>query len=219
VWFRFTLTQRELVYADTVGTSFDTVLYLATSCSAPLGGAAPPGMTFCNDDMGLAGCGSGGLQSQVTAVLSPGTYYLVFAGYGGATGPATLRFQHLPVGNGAVTLANAGTGTYSGTTSGASGVTQACGGGNGPENVFWWKTCPGSLTGTVSATTCSRATWDTVLSIRNGDGVGDGCADDSCSLQSTVMGSATGTPGLHAVFVDGFSVTSSGSYSVQITRP
>ena len=90
---------------------------------------------------------------------------------------------------------------------------------SGPENVLWWKTCPGSPSGTVTASTCSRASWDTVLAIRNGDGVGDACLDDDCGLQSTVTGSATGAPGLHTVFIDGYSSVSSGTYSVSLTRP
>ncbi len=218
VWFQFTLGQREIVYADTIGTGYDTVLYFASSCSTPITAPAPTGMAYCNDDMGSAGCASGGLQSQVVALLNPGTYYLVLAGYGSATGPATVRFQHLPAGNGAVTLTNPGTGTYSGVTSGVGAVTQSCGGGGAPEVTFWWKTCPGSGSGAVSATTCSRAGWDTLLGIRNADGAGDGCNDDACGLQSTVTGSASATPGLHIVYVDGFS-SSQGSFSVQIVRP
>jgi len=218
VWFRFTLSQRELVYADTVGASYDTILYLASGCSTPLTGTPPAGMAYCNDDMGSVGCTSGGLQSQITALLNPGTYYLVLAGYGSATGPANIRFQHLPVGNGAVTLTNPGSNTYSGATSGSSGIPQACGGGSGPEVAYWWKTCPGGPSGTVTATTCSRASWDTVLALRNGDGVGDTCNDDSCGLQSTISGTISATPGLHVLFVDGYN-GASGSFSVLLTRP
>ncbi len=218
VWFRFTLGQRELVYADTAGAGYDTVLYLATGCASPITSAAPAGMAYCNDDMGSVGCTSGGLQSQLAAVLPAGTYYLVLAGYGGAMGPASIRFQHLPVGNGAVNLVNPGSGTYSGVTSGASGVTQSCGGGAAPEVSFWWKTCPGGASGTVTATTCSRASWDTLLGLRSGDGVGEACNDDACGLQSTITGSASANPGLHVVYVDGFS-SYSGSFSVLISRP
>ena len=218
VWYRFTLSQRELVYADTVGTSFDTILYFASSCGAALSGSPVAGTSLCNDDMGSAGCSGGGLQSQVVGLFDPGTYYLVFAGYGSATGAAQIRFQHLAVGNGTLTAIGAGTTTYAGATSGAGALSAPCTTGTGPENTYWWKSCPDTAAGAVSATTCSRATWDTVLYFRNGDGVGDVCNDDACALQSTATSSVSAGAGLHALILDGYS-GQSGSYSLQVTRP
>jgi hypothetical protein len=218
VWFRFTLAQREIVYADTVGATYDTILYFASSCSTPLSAPALPGAVFCNDDMASAGCSGGGLQSQVVAILEPGTYFLVLVGYGGATGPASIRFQHLPVGNGALAVVNPGSATYSGVTSGAGRVSGSCGGGGAPENTLWWKSCPDSVGGAFSATTCSRASWDTLLYVRNGDGVGDACIDDTCGLQTTVSSTLGRGAGLHVLYIDGFG-SSAGSYSVVVSRP
>ena len=151
-------------------------------------------------------------------MFGPGTYYLVLAGYGGATGPATIRFQHLPTGGGTIAFANPGSGSYGGATSGANQLDPNCRTSTGPENLYWWKTCPGAAGGLVTATTCSRASGDTVLQLYSPDNVGDVCVDDSCGLQSTVSGTVSGAPGLHAVFVDGYA-GASGSYTVQITRP
>ncbi|MEI8256798.1 MAG: hypothetical protein WCJ30_14075, partial [Deltaproteobacteria bacterium] len=73
VFFSFTLTQPELVYADTFGSTFDTILFFANSCTTGLPlSAASTGLIECDDDSGGAGCSSGGLQSQVTAYLQPG---------------------------------------------------------------------------------------------------------------------------------------------------
>ena len=78
---------------------------------------------------------------------------------------------------------------------------------------------PDTAAGAVSATTCSRATWDTVLYFRNGDGVGDVCNDDACgALQSTASGSVSAGAGLHTLVIDGYS-GQSGSDSLQVTRP
>ncbi len=218
VWFRFTLTQRELVYADTVGTGFDTILYFASSCSAPLSGSPVAGTYLCNDDMGVAGCTGGGLQSQVVGLFNAGTYYLVLAGYGSATGAATIHFQHLPVGSGTLTTVGAGTTTVSGATSGTGSSLPSCGYGTGPENIYWWKSCPDTAGGGFSATTCTRASWDTILELRNAGGVGDACNDDSCSLQSTTSSTLAAGASLHVLTIDGY-LGASGSYSVQITRP
>ncbi|MBL8600508.1 MAG: hypothetical protein JNK72_01145 [Myxococcales bacterium] len=216
VYYRFTLTSRELVYADTFGTSFDTVLFFASGCTTPMPSGTTAGDQTCNDD---SVCGS--LQSQVVALLNPGTYYLVVAGYSSNVGTVNIRFQHLPAGNGAVSLLSAGATNPSGTTSGT-GSTSECAG-SGPENTYWWRTCPADGGGTLSAQTCNRASWDTVLYLRNGDGsvVGSGatCNDDGCGTQSTISAGVSAGAGLHTLTVDGYFSTSSGSYTVAVTRP
>ena len=84
--------------------------------------------------------------------------------------------------------------------------------------AYWWRTCPESAGGAFNATVCSRATWDTVLYLANGNGAGNACNDDSCGLQSTIAGAVSPGAGLHAFYVDGY-FTYSGSYTVAITRP
>ncbi|MBI5516739.1 MAG: hypothetical protein HY909_23345 [Deltaproteobacteria bacterium] len=220
VFFQFTIPSSgpELVYADTFGSGYDTVLYFASSCGAARTGSTTPGDAVCNDDAGTVGCFSAGLQSQVVALLNPGTHYLVLGGYSSQTGSATIHFQHLPVGNGAVGLLPSGSATVSGTTSGAGRVSGSCGGGLAPENTFWWRSCPETRGGTFSATTCTRATWDTVLYLLNGNGAGNVCNDDACALQSTITSTLPGGAGLHALYVDGF-FTATGTYTVATVRP
>ncbi|MFO0630881.1 MAG: hypothetical protein U0325_35370 [Polyangiales bacterium] len=218
VFYRFTLTRREVVYADTYGATWNTKLFFAGSCTAPLTRAARTGETLCDDNLG-SGCTQGTLWSQVTAVLDPGTYYLVLQVQSGSTGSATIHFEHLPTGNGAVNFLTSPAVTVSGTTSGTGSVRSATCGGSGPENAWFWQTCPGAAGGTMTATTCSRASWDTVLHVSHGNGT-TACNDTgaTCSPQSTLSATVPAGAGLHVLSVDGFS-TAAGTYSAYVTRP
>lgn len=156
VFFRFTLTAPELVYADTVGTPWNTALFLQRETGGDIAPGA--GEVTCSDDM--TDCGSP--QSQVVAALDAGTYVLVLSGCG--QGAAVVHFQHLPVGNGAVRhITPAATAiTLSGVPRGVGrlqnpaccrGLAPAdCSG--GPEDTHWWVTCP-SFAGThLYASSC-----------------------------------------------------------------
>jgi hypothetical protein len=89
VYYRFTLTQREVVWVNTFGSGYDTTVALASSTGAEVSGS-------CNDD---STCG--GLQSSSAQVLAAGTYLVAVGGFNGANGAFVLNFNHLPVGNGA----------------------------------------------------------------------------------------------------------------------
>ena len=219
VYYRFTVPgpSRELVYADTAGSSFDTVLYFARDCGTALSASTTNGDVVCNDDMGSAGC-NGGLQSQVVALLNPGTWYLMVGGFGGQTGTISLRFQHLPVGSGGVSLLPAGATTQAGVTGGSGSLGGACGGAAAGESTWWWRTCPDFVGGAFSAQTCGRASWDTLIYLRNAAGGGDACNDDACGLQSSISATLPPGPGIHAFTVDGFS-NYTGSFSVAVSRP
>jgi hypothetical protein len=219
VFYRITVPgpSSELVYADTVGTAFDTVLYFARDCGAALASSTNAGDIVCNDDLGGAGCASS-LQSQVVALLAPGTWYLMVAGFNGQVGSFNLRVQHLTVGSGGVAVLPVGATTQSGSTAGSGTASGACGGASAGESTWWWRTCPEFGGGAFSATTCGRASWDTLLYVRSGGGAGDACNDDACGLQSTINGSIPAGAGLHTFTVDGYS-TNTGTFSVAVTRP
>ncbi|MBI5518171.1 MAG: hypothetical protein HY909_30655, partial [Deltaproteobacteria bacterium] len=212
VFYRFTLTRREIVYADTFGAAFDTqVGFLAPGCGAPA--------LECADNA----CGT--MQSQVARVLDAGTWLLVVDGNGSAAGTFALRVQHLPVGSGAperlMPLA-AGTLTLRGATAGTGVLATSCGTGAGPENTHWFTTCQGASALDFRATTCLSGTWDTVLEQRSAGRMPLAlCNDDDSTCTSTVRSTLTGTipagPGLHAFYVDGFNGTSSGDYEVRTT--
>ena len=207
VFFKFTLTRRELVYADTFGATNNTALYFASSCSTARTVATTDGDAVCS----TAACGTG--QSQVVALLDPGTHYLVLAG----SGAATIHFQHTQVGAGSVTQLPAGSSTLNGTTSG-SGTLYACDAG-GAENAYWWRTCPNDAGGAFHSSTCTGTTWDTMMSLQIPGSEATLCDDDTCSLQSSVTTNIPAGAGLFVVSVDGFSQSRHGDYTLTTSRP
>jgi hypothetical protein len=175
----------------------------------------------CNDDDGLSGCLTS-RQSQIMLQLNPGTYRLVLSGCG--EGAATIHFQHLPVGNGPIAALPAGGTAPTGTTAGTGRVAPACSvsGLSGPENTYYWYTCGAATGGAFSASTCGRATWDTLLEQRSALRTANICNDDgsggTCGRQSTVTSTIPAGAGIHTLYVDGFG-SASGAYSVAINRP
>jgi hypothetical protein len=216
VFYTFTLTAPEIVYADTVGSTFDTSLFLQDSMGNNIAAAGLPAGATCNDDGGLAGCATG-RQSQIMAQLGPGQYFLVLSGC--ATGVANVRVQRVAVGNGAARALAQGSSVVSGTTMGTGRVTATCCSG-GPEDTFYWYTCPAFAGGTFNASTCGRATWDTELAqLSPGRGLTAVCNDDACGpRQSLVSATIPRGAGLHAFYVDGCGVAS-GAYTAAVTRP
>jgi hypothetical protein len=207
IFFRVSPTVRSIVYLDTLGTGFDTrISYRGTSC--------PGSAAACIDDS----CGS--LQTQIARVLAPGTHYFAVHTFSSATvpGPVTLRYQTLPAASGD-NLEITGPGTWSGSTSGSSAIAGTCAGG-GPEDAFYFMQCTG-VSRSVTADTCSSSTWyDTTLHIWNAAGQLS-CSDDDISCfwdtyHSYTTASASG-PGVYAIYVDGWSSGSAGSYTVIIS--
>jgi hypothetical protein len=206
VWYRFSLTQREVVSINTFGSSYDTVLALrAGSCGAAT--------AFCTDDV----CG---VQTEITATLDPGTYYIIVGGYLTAAGSFTLNIEHLPVGSdGVATLLAVGSTTQSGTTVGTGVVDGSCRMGTAPEHLYYWTQCSYATGGAFSANTCTGTSYDSVIYLRSGQTGADlVCNDDSCSLQSSITATVPAGFGLFGFYVDGF-YSNSGSYSAAITRP
>ncbi len=236
VWYRFTLTQREIVYADTAGSSYDTRLYFAYDTGTVMSAT-------CNDD---AACSTGGFtsttQSRIATDLWPGTYYVVVSGFGPSSrGAFTLHLQHIPVGYGSFFYSTALTG--SGDAPGASTTTRlvgtsartpTCGGGLGPsgEDMRWFMTCGGTTASLFSVCPGDGGTWvrqsgstqyDPVMYVYSGqtgtqvqcndDGTGFMCAGtggDTSNFGSRI--SAPMPRGLNAVVVDERNNTSGLSY-------
>jgi hypothetical protein len=82
------------VTVSTCGSSFDTILYVGTTC----GGSTVAGVDVCNDD--TVGCRVGGGSfewgSQVTFLAQPGvTYYVTVDAYSTNAGDYTLTVSGL----------------------------------------------------------------------------------------------------------------------------
>jgi len=208
VFFKFTLTRREMVYADTFGASGDTALFFASSCAAARTASTTPGDAVCS----AGACNTG--QSQVVALLDPGTHYLVLA----AQTAATIHFQHAEVGSGTVDYVPPGSSAPTGTTMGGPGTLYACDAG-GSENAYWWQTCPAEVGGAFVASTCVGTDFDTILSLQLPGSENVYCDDDTCSVQSTVSASIPAGAGLNVIAVDGFSQARFGTYTLTVSRP
>ncbi len=218
VFYRFTLTRREVVYFETFGANYDTALFLTNSGGTALA-SQTPGDTVCNDDASF--CAGYGLTSAVSTVLNPGTYYLVVTGFASASGTTNIRFEHLPVSTTSLTLLPQGNSTQTGVLSGSSNVVSATCGGAGPEATFWWRTCRAQGAGTLTAETCDTANFDTVLHLANGNGF-SACNDNSCGLQSRLTATYTDASRLHTLHVDNFLTTAptgGARFTVRINRP
>lgn len=206
VFFKFTLTRRELVYADTFGATAGTTLFFASSCTTARTGSTTASDAVCS----TGACGT--TQSQVVALLDPGTHYLVLAG-----AAATIHFQHAEVGSGTVAHLAQGSSAPTGTTSGF-GSLYACDGG-GAENSYWWQTCPSDTGGVFTGSTCTGTNFDTILSLQMPGSDSVLCDDDTCSFQSTVGANIPAGAGLFVIAVDGFSQAKHGDYTLSISRP
>jgi hypothetical protein len=215
VFYAFGIDHRTFVYADTFGASWDTVLFLLDATCTPITSSTMQGDALCNDDA----CGS--KQSQVVAVLEPGNYVLGLAGQGAAQGAATIHFEYALAGSGTLSALPQGTSTQSGTTSGTSDITDINSSclAAGPENSYWWATCPSAPCGSLVASTCGGATWETDLEVEIPQSVPYSCSRDSCSLQTTVHATIPAGPGLRVLVVDGETATDKGAYTMQVQRP
>ncbi|MEI8258509.1 MAG: hypothetical protein WCJ30_22780, partial [Deltaproteobacteria bacterium] len=213
VFYQFTIAAggSEIVYADTIGSARDTSLFFQTVAGVNITNALANGLA-CNDDGGLTGCGTG-RQSQVMTQLGAGTYRLVVSGCG-AGGATSIRFQHLPVGNGPLAALAAGSSTPGGTTAGTGRVTGSCSSA-GPENTYFWYTCSAATGGAFTASTCGRATWDTSLHQSSASRATlNVCNDDAggtCGTRSSVTSTIPAGVGIHTLYVDGFN-TNAGAY-------
>lgn len=214
VVFKFQLDSDELVYAHTFGASWNTILLLGESCPGGRKPSLGAGQVSCSDDA----CGT--QQSQVYAHLGIGAHYLIVSGANGESGDVMIHFEHVPSASisGIMQLPQGST-TISGTTTGNT-VTSQCEAG-GPEQSYWWTTCPDYAGGAFSATTCSLTTWDTVLLLQVPRGPIFQCADDDpdCGRQSTLTSTIPGGAGLHMLTIDGATNKALGDYTIRYQRP
>ncbi len=219
VFYTFTLTQQEIVYADTVAAAgIDSSLFLQTSAGANIASAGIPGGATCNDDRGTAGCAfPNTLDAQIVALLPAGTYYLVLSGCG-AGGEATVHFQHLPANNVVqrVTVTPGATFSTSNDLVGASGITGACCS-TGPEATYYAISCPGAAAVPMTAVGRSGGLTNLTLDQRSAARapVAACAANAACGANATLNTTLPAGAGLHTFYVD--SCTAGGPYTLGVT--
>ncbi len=126
-------------------------------------------------------------------------FYDVCNGYNIGSGNAVLPFTHTRY-----------------TTYSANDYGNTCRTFPGPDNVYSWTA---SCSTTVTVSLCGGTTWDTGLYVRRDTcttGTVVACNDDFCGLQSELTFNAS--PGhRYYIFVDGYSATSYGLYTINVS--
>jgi len=216
VFYEFSVSKRIIVYADTFGATWNTVLFLLSNDCTPESGSTTPGDAVCNDDA----CGT--QQSQIVAVLNPGYYRLGLGGRGADQGAATIHFEWALAGSGTLNPLPQGSTVQSGTTIGTGGEIEGLSPdciAAGPENSYWWANCPNDPGGMLTGSTCGGATWETVVEVQIPESVPYACNLDACGLQSTLSAAVPAGAGLRVLSMDGQDGTDNGSYMMTVNRP
>ena len=208
VFYQLTLSAAEVVYLDTFGSSFDTVIRIHAGSCASIGA-----LQACSDDA----CGQ--QRTQVARQLAAGTYCVVVDQFKAAitTGSLVLNVKR----GGRTGSQIAGSGSVSGTTTGKQHLSVASCEANTmqPDVGYFFLSCP-SVTTTVSANTCTGTAFDAVVYMRAGAATAAdvACSDDvsGCGngLQPRITGAAVSGANLNWIIVDGFGQTGNGSYTL-----
>jgi hypothetical protein len=209
VFYQFTLPAEEVVYFDTFGSNFDTVVRIFAGTCTSLGA-----LKTCGDDA----CAT--QKSQGALDLLAGTYCLVVDQYSATTTAGSLSLSFKRGGRTGIAIA-AASGTQTGTTTGKTNHTIAGCEANSaqPDVGYFFLSCP-NRTYSVAASTCSGTAFDSVIYLRSGAAAtGDvACSDDvsGCgnNLQSYFTGATVTGPNLNWLIVDGFGQTGNGNYTI-----
>jgi hypothetical protein len=89
----------------------------------------------------------------------------------------------------------------------------------GPEDGYWWASCPDDTGGTLMASTCGGSDWETVLEVEIPVSTPYACALDTCGMQSSITGTIPAGAGFRLLLVDGEGGDSSGTYTMNVSRP
>jgi hypothetical protein len=217
VFYKFAISKRVFVYADTFGATWNTVLFLLSDSCEPISASTTTGDAVCSDDA----CGAQG--SRVVALLEPGTYRLGLGGRAGAKGDATIHFEWALAGSGTVSQLPQGSSVQTGTTVGVGGSIEGLSTdclAAGAENSYWWARCPSDPGGTLTASTCDGGTtWESVVEVQIPKSVSYQCNLDGCGLQSSLTANVPAGAGLGVLSLDGQGGSDHGAYSMTVSRP
>jgi hypothetical protein len=216
IFYKFAVSKRVFVYADTFGASWNTVLFLLSDTCQPLSTPTMAGDAVCSDDA----CGTS--QSRLVARLEPGTYRLGLGGRGGEKGDATIHFEWALAGIGPAKELPQGNSVQTGTTVGIGGNIDSMSSdclAAGAENSYWWARCPSDPGGTLTASTCGGTTWESIVEVQIPKSVPYQCNLDGCGLQSSLTAEVPPGAGLGVLSIDGQGGSDYGAYSMTVARP
>jgi hypothetical protein len=202
-FFGLQLDAPEIVYLSTHGSSLDTSLVLYDAGCA--------NVVTSND----GSCGAA--QASLLQPLAAGSYVVELRA--ATAGTVSLKLERS--GGCADATRITGAGSYSGNTSGGvnnHGYNCARDAGGGPDQTYYFATCPGARG--IQLYTCGSG-FDTTLEVRrgacNGPIVRSGCNDDGCSTGrgSNILTDLAGDE-LWFVIVDGYETGSAGAYTLNV---
>ncbi len=177
LFYQFTLVSTQVVYFDTLGSNFDTVLRLRSgACVAP-----GPEVACANDS-----CTT--VTSQLAVVRTAGTYCLIVDQEASSvTAGLVVLAYSLTERNGAEV--SSGSVVTGDTCTSFNSSNPSCAVGSAPDISYWTASCGGALT----AQTCGAGTsYDTALYIRQNTFATDlVCGDDACAEAPTCEGFTT----------------------------
>ncbi|MGN6111231.1 MAG: MopE-related protein [Kofleriaceae bacterium] len=213
VFYQLTLPAAEVVYLDTFGSSYDSVIRVFAGACTALGS-----LEACADDA----CGT--QRSQGALQLAAGTHCIVVDQFSNTatTGATTLRV--LRGGRTGVPIATT-SGTVTGTTTGKTHQSIASCEANTlqPDVGHFFLTCP-ATTYRVGASTCTGTSFDTIVYLRSGSATSAdvACSDDETGCgtngyQSRFTGAMVSGANLQWLIVDGFGQTGNGPYTLSYT--
>jgi hypothetical protein len=213
VFYTFTLPSEEVVYYDSFGSNFDTVIRVFAGACTSIGATLA-----CADDA----CSS--TQSQGAVDLAAGTYCLVLDQFDNTTinGAATLSFKR--GGRPGIEI-GPGSGSFTGSTTGKTDLSVASCEANThqPDVGHFFLSCP-AVTTTIGANTCTGTSFDTIIYGKSGLATSADlvCSDDetgcgASGFQSKFTGWTVSGPNLQWIIVDGFGLTGNGTYKLTYT--
>ncbi len=199
VFYKFTLPAAEVVYFETFGSNFDSVVRIYAGACTATGARQTCADDACSDR-----------QTQGAVQLAAGSYCLVVDQYSSlqTLGASVLTFVR---GGRTGTAITPITGSVTGNTTALTNQspTSTCQpNAGGPDQGYYFMTCP-AVSKIISADTCTGTTFDSILSLRKGNASSTSvaCADDGgCTgaLQSNLPDITVNTSGLYWFIVDGY---------------
>lgn len=227
LFFNFDSGPGNIVYLSTYGSDIDTTLSIYRGNQCGVGDEEA-----CVDD----GCGDTVGGSHFVGQLASGPYVAVVkAKQPGAVGNVRLQIQNAGC-NGALPIDAAE--VFGDTTGALNDTAPTCGDGSGPDELWYFTTCPGQHD--VALETCGFIVgtepgqvdrFDSILEVREGACLGPpapgACNDDTpvqnqpthrvCSSMSAELTGPGAGDGLWFLLVDGFEATDEGRYGIRMT--
>ncbi|HEX5061376.1 MAG TPA: hypothetical protein VFV99_18540 [Kofleriaceae bacterium] len=212
LYYSINLAAPRVYYFDTFGSNFDTVIrvYGRSCATVGTGGMA----RACQNDS------CNGTQSQVAVSLPAGPSCVVIdqASSAQTNGNVTLK---VIVGTRDGTALPAGMQMVSGDTTNATNVFDPVDvncdgpGSGGRDLAYFFTACPNQSL-QLDAETCTGASWDTVLYVRNGNTSQVGCNDDACGNNQSRITNVSITNGLfYWLVIDGYDNADYGTYTLK----